>query len=587
MSTRTRIKLVAACAAIGYSIAHTSLATTLAALAILAGAIGYHQWTRTAGRIGRFAWWSHRNHGVASTWSLFRHASSRSVRRKARVVRPSLNALSRVGRARMHTREVGVKLCRVGWFVTWTSTENHVLALGGTRSGKTAWLGGAIIDAPGAAIITSTRTDLYLATRLLRSAGGRPVWVYNPAGLAGIDSTLTFSPLHGCTDPQAATRRADDMIPASTGDGARWDSQARRILAVLLHAAALLAEEAPDTISMRIIAEWIADPDEAGNEIISALRRSPDPTLVEHARAFIAMNTKSRSSVTLSVSPALEWLSSPDAVAATAGDNHLDVAALLRDRGTIYLLGRHEAHTGPLLAALTGHIAREARRIAAHQPGGRLDPGLTLGLDECSRIAPVNLPDWSGDFGGAGINLLMVAQSKADLVDRWGVSGAAKIGNNAGTCLLWGGITDADELASWSKLSGERLEKVASYNPDGTLSGHSTRRVPVLSVDQLSEPGEGRVVMFHRNTAPVIGRTTLWWRRNDVRDTRRWRWVGARYVAWRTPAHQPGDASTPDTPARPPGGHQATPAGAPAHQAGAPTTPAPAPAHQVAADDQP
>ncbi len=38
---------------------------------------------------------------------------------------------------------------------------------------------------------------------------------------------------------------------------------------------------------------------------------------------------------------------------------------------------------------MTGHLARAARRIAAHQPGGRLDPPLTLALDECARIAPV------------------------------------------------------------------------------------------------------------------------------------------------------------------------------------------------------
>src|SRR5690606_29823836 len=103
----------------------------------------------------------------------------------------------------------------------------------------------------------------------------------------------------------------------------------------------------------------------------------------------------------------------------------------IRDTGTVYLLGRHEANTAPLLQALTGYIAREARRLAAMQPGGRLDPPMRFPLDEAARVCPVPLPDWTGDFGGSGIQLMPVFQSMADAVSKYGAAGADRLLNNS------------------------------------------------------------------------------------------------------------------------------------------------------------
>ena len=102
--------------------------------------------------------------------------------------------------------------------------------------------------------------------------------------------------------------------------------------------------------------------------------------------------------------PALQWLGEPTAARAAGqrvgrepvidesgvtlpdGDaddgsakaTPLDVEALLSQRGTVYLLGAQEAQVAPLVTALTGHVARTARQVAGRQPGGRLDPPLTL-----------------------------------------------------------------------------------------------------------------------------------------------------------------------------------------------------------------
>ena len=120
-----------------------------------------------------------------------------------------------------------------------------------------------------------------------------------------------------------------------------------------------------------------------------------------------------RASVTSSIMPALGWLTSPAACVAATGATAFDVAELLRSRATVYLLGAEETHATPLVTALTGHIAREARRIAARQPSGRLDPPLTLALDEAALISPVPLDSWTADMGGRGVSIIAAFQSRA------------------------------------------------------------------------------------------------------------------------------------------------------------------------------
>ena len=147
--------------------------------------------------------------------------------------------------------------------------------------------------------------------------------------------------------------------------------------------------------------------------------------------------------------PALEWLNHPAAAAAaTPGPAEFDVAELLATRATVYLLGGEEAQSAPLVCALTGHIARQARTLAAVQPGGRLDPALTLALDEAALISPVPLQRWTADMGGRGVTIVAAFQSRAQLLARYGEADAAVILNNAAAALLFGGTRDRDDLHS-------------------------------------------------------------------------------------------------------------------------------------------
>jgi type IV secretion system protein VirD4 len=495
----------------------------------LAGVLVWHRWARTAATVSRWGARSRRKSGVASSMDIARFASASAMRRKTASVRPSLAEQPRRQRARMRTVEVAVPLCRVGPQRVWASIEDVTLVFGGPRTGKSGWLAGRIIDAPGAVLVTSTRTDLHDLTAPLCTGKG-PVHVFNAVGLGELDSTITFDPLTGCADPVTAAERATDLLSAGTpsgsgGDRAFWDAQARRVLAALLHAAAL------GDLHMRDVLGWVADPDNAERQLTSLLRKSPEESYVTDATQFVTTNDRTRTSITSTIMPALGWLTSPAASAAASGAQPFDVGELIESRATVYLLGAEETQAAPLVCALTGHIAREARRIAARQRGGRLDPPLTLALDEAALISPVPLHSWTADMGGRGVTIIAAFQSRAQLIDRYGEAKAAVTLNNAGGKLLFGGTSDRDDLNFWSTLAGERDEPITTTDVYGKVTSRTVRKVPVLAPAQLSNLPAGKVVAFRRGMPPVVGTVQMAWRRRDVRAQAR---VATGATTWTT-----------------------------------------------------
>jgi hypothetical protein len=499
----------------------TGLVALVGPLVVLVAAgagVGWYRFAHSRTVVNRWGRSVRRKSGVASAVDIARVGSGVAMRRQAVTVRPSLGDLTWWERLRRPVTEVAVPLCRAGLLRVWSSIEDVVLVFGGPRFGKSGWLGGQILAAPGAVIVTSTKPDLYTATARLRAHRG-PVHVFNPTGVGGIASTMGFNPVTGCENALTAAERAEDMLPGGSGDTERdyWVGQARQVLAAFLHAAAL------GELSCQDIAEWIADPDRCRGVVLELLVESTDTTgaYATAAAQFFTTNPRTRSSITASIRPALNWLISPHARAAASGHTQFNVAELLRTRATLYLLGSEQAHTASLVAALTGHIAREAKLIASRQPGGRLDPALMLALDEAALICPIPLQRWSADMGSHGIQIIASFQSRAQLFNKWGIAGAAELINNAGSIMLFGGTNDEDDLRAWSTLFGHRDEEVVTTDQHGRVTGRSVRQVPVFSPAQLSNLPKFRVVVKRRYMAPVIGRAPMFWHRTDVRGLAR------------------------------------------------------------------
>ncbi|MEO7194308.1 MAG: TraM recognition domain-containing protein [Pseudonocardiaceae bacterium] len=512
-----------------------------------AGAV-WHRRSGTAAVVHRWGARSRRTRGVASTAHILRHGSALALRRTASTVRPSHAGKTRVERVRTPATQFAVPLCRTGPLRVWASVEDMVCVFGGPRKGKTGWMAGRVIDAPGAALVTSTRLDLHDLTAGLRAERG-PVFVFNAVGLGGMPSTITFPPLTGCADPATASERATDLLSGAGrgpggGDHEHWEKQARRVLTALLHAATLGDHE------MHEVMRWVADPDTAARPVLSLLRRSPAAAAyVPDAQQFLTTNDRTRSSITSTIMPALGWLASPAACAAASGGTPFNVAELLASHATVYLLGAEETQVAPLMAALTGHIAREARRIAATKPSGRLDPPLTLALDECALTAPVPLDSWSADMGGRGVTILAAFQSRAQLINRWGQAGAAVILNNTAATMLFGGTQDREDLAHWLTLLGERDEPHLTHDAQGRVSSRATRRVPVLSATQVANLPKRRVVVFRHGMPPVLGWAPMAWKRRDVKTHTKTTRRAARAVLT-NPATTAPSASPASVPAR-------------------------------------
>src|SRR5690606_22216681 len=156
-------------------------------------------------------------------------------------------------------------------------------------------------------------------------------------------------------------------------------------------------------------------------------------------------------------------------------------------RATVYLLAskEHEAIV-PLVTALVSYLARAA--------GRRLEPPLTLALDETYVTCPIPLDEWSSDMGGFNIQIVYVVQSPSQLRERYGESGAATILNNTTTLIQYGGSKNYADLEAISKLIGEREELVPTFDKHGKLTSKQVQKTPVITPSQLAQLGPHRAV---------------------------------------------------------------------------------------------
>jgi type IV secretion system protein VirD4 len=492
----------------------------------------------TKALIRRRAELDQRSGGSATLLDVAEHASPKALRMQAKILRPSTARLSRRQRRKLDPRTLGVLVAKLGFGLwgqqVWSSCEDATMRVGGPRTGKTQSLACHALDAPGALITTSTRLDLAEAVHAARLRRGT-VHIFNPAGLGNVPSTLRWRVLAGGEDYRTATRRAADLIPPSTGEGERWDNQARRILALLLNAAALAGG------TMRDVVRWSSDNTAEGlREIVEALLDG-GPGGRDRAQAikeFWATNDRTRSSITSTMAVPLAWMADDRARElgdADRGDPGLiDITELIERRQTLHLIG-HEDHASlsPLIAALVAEIAHAARQLAAAQPGGRLDPPLTLVLDEAAIAAPVPLDRWTADMGGRGVTIHISVQSLAQLRSRWGDASADAILANVATFLVFGGSSAAGDLRDLSLLTGEHRMPVhdaqvaarrrAAVRAELHHEGRSWRRgtdpdtvldpeqrgefrwIPVLSPAQIRALQPGQVLVLRRGLPTLVG----------------------------------------------------------------------------------
>ncbi|WP_405165603.1 type IV secretory system conjugative DNA transfer family protein [Nocardia sp. NBC_01499] len=281
--------------------------------------------------------------------------------------------------------------------------RDGVIVHGPTGAGKT-WRVAyqRVCDAPGFALVTTTKADLVAATITHRAQLGR-VAVFDPEGLTGWPAGLRWSFLAGCTDPDTAIRRADAAARAmpleGTRNGAYFEQKAATVLRCCLHAAATA------NYSIRDVRVWISA---RTNRTPVDILAQTLPDWASELDQILASGSESTDDVLAAASRLLEPLASPKLLAAIDVDlsESFDVERfVLSGANTLYLVSRGSTRSmAPFVAALAAEVHHVADRASQRMPGKRLDPPVRLVLDETNNVAPIpDLPQIMTDSGGKGI----------------------------------------------------------------------------------------------------------------------------------------------------------------------------------------
>jgi type IV secretory pathway TraG/TraD family ATPase VirD4 len=406
--------------------------------------------------------------------------------------------------------------------------EDSALVIAPARAGKTSRLAvGRILDAPGAVVATSTKADLIALTAHARPAPAR-AHVFDPDRLLDWPTACRWDLVAGCQDVREALTRARAMVAArplhTDRHASFFEGASETVLRCLLHAAAL------EALSMRDVIGWSRDfTDERPYDI---LRTHPDaaPGWLDDLRKFARAGApETISSTAMSLALVLNALADQgvlDLVCPPPGDG-LDIDAFLREgTDTLYLISEGTAgiSTAPLVTAFTSAVVTAARRRSQTRPGGRLDPPLTLVLDEAANVAPLpGLPLLMADGGGRGITTWTFVQSFGQLRARWDRHGADTIWGASSAKLLLGGCTEADDLERVSRVIGERWTRRQSHTSRRGLlaaadasTSTSRERERVLPVHDIARLPAGTALLLYRALPPALVQLPAWWQRPDA-----------------------------------------------------------------------
>lgn len=420
--------------------------------------------------------------------------------------------LGRWGRRYLST-EAAVRRGRRG-------VQGCVAVFGPSQSGKTTGLIAGVANWHGPAIVSSVKTDLLRATLEKRTNAGE-VKVFDPLGTSG-RKTSTWSPLRAAKGLQGALAAAQLLARAGGDDGPNdrfWRGQAEQLIAAMLWTAANT-----EAHSMRNVVRWVLDldrpSDDSGGTLAPLVR-----LLTDHADPAISLTAKqvqgwlhgqwatdprTTSSVYATARNALWPWADPD-IAASAEGCDITLDWILAGKNTLYLcapLG-DETRIGVVFSVLIHDLMTQA--FDRYNRGGdRLDPKLLVLLDEAANTPLPNLPQWASTVTGAGIQLVTVWQSKAQLDQTYGRDADTVLTNHRTKLIYPSGLSDLTTVRYVSDLVGDEHVRSdlddRSWNarPDKLLSGRTPgTAIPYLPASVLRRAAVGDALLIHGHLPPA------------------------------------------------------------------------------------
>ncbi|WP_326698909.1 type VI secretion protein [Streptomyces sp. NBC_01754] len=282
----------------------------------------------------------------------------------------------------------------------------------------------AVLDAEGPVLVVTSDVTLWAETKDARAKLG-PVLVYDPGHLCDTPGRLRWSPTAGCEDPTTAAARAAALLapvrPRARIDAAVADT-AQTLLQCWLHAAAV------DGRPFRQVHRWASGG--SAHEPVRLLRTHPRAAsglagLLESALTAYPERRDVAQQLTDRAFAALSAVHIRDACTPNRNDA-LALDSFAAEGGTLYMVGesiedpRHRPGAMPLLTALASHVVEHGRRMAARSTDGRLDPPMTLVLDDVAAVAPLpQLPELLRAGQEQGMSALVLLRSQEQARSRW------------------------------------------------------------------------------------------------------------------------------------------------------------------------
>ncbi|MEU3614371.1 type IV secretory system conjugative DNA transfer family protein [Streptomyces sp. NPDC006872] len=282
----------------------------------------------------------------------------------------------------------------------------------------------AVRDAEGPALVLTSAPSLWQDTKDARAKLG-PVHLYDPTHRCDTPARLHWSPTTGCeVKATAATRAAALLTPVRPT--ARLDQTvsetAETLLRSYLHAAAI------DGRTIRHVHRWSQGT--GIQEAVRTLRTNPKaaPGAAGELEAALTAHPERRDIAQELTARALSALSTVN-IREACTPNRADALALdsfVDEGGTLYVVGesledpRTNPGAMPLLTALVSSVVERGRTMAERSPAGRLDPPLSLVLDDVAAVAPISrLPELLATGADRGLPTLALLRSREQARSRW------------------------------------------------------------------------------------------------------------------------------------------------------------------------
>ena len=431
----------------------------------------------------------------------------------------------------------GIRLLSIAGRPVYMSWEDVALVIMGPRSNKTSAIAvPTVLSAPGLAVATSNKADLWMLTSGLRARTG-PVYTFDPQQIAFASQTWWWDPLRSIRDAphtqqaEAAARLASHFM--TTIGGQRKDpffhAAGEQALTATLLAAAVAGATVRDAV------DWLQP---GRRDAITALDNAGATSQAGDLEATLGgadvttkgiLQTARTATRALTSERILRWITPPDTWAQpptgpppTELDPWELVAAAEHGHATLYLLSKEGAGTAaPIVAALVDRVLDVAEQLAQAR-GGRLDPPAVAMLDEAANICPITqLPQLYSHYGSRGIQLITLLQSYRQGVGVWGEQGMDALWSAATLKLVGAGVDDHTFLQRLSGLIGdhhvERVSTSVNHGQGGRGSSrqYATAREPVLPPAALRALTRDHAVLLASGRRAGLGDLHPWYRERD------------------------------------------------------------------------